>query len=606
MTKENKKENQKIVPDTSILIQGKLSALIESGELKDVDIIIPEMALDELQAQASRGKDIGFEGLEEIKKIREIGKDKGIKIEFTGRRPTQEEINLAKKGRIDALIRDAAKTHGAVLYTSDYVQALTGEVEGVQIKYIPQPLRVSELILENFFTEDTQSVHLKEGISPLAKKGKPGQISLVKIREEPVSEEEINDIINQVVLKARSDKDSNIEMGLYGAMVIQLRNYRIAITKPPFSDAVEVTAVRPTTKVNLESYKLHKDIEKRIIENAAGVLIAGPPGSGKSTFAASISDFISAKNKIVKTFEQPRDLQVGKEVTQYAPLEGSWEKTSEILLLVRPDYTIFDEIRKTQDFRVFADMRLAGVGMVGVMHATDPINAIQRFIGRIELGTIPHVIDIVIYIKDGQIKKVLELSMSVKVPSGMVEADLARPVVEVRDFETKTLEFEIYSYGEENVVMPVKEDSKESGVKELAKNAVYREVSRFDRDAKISILSDDRVLVKVRNEAIPALIGKKGSNIEALEKKLGISITVEPKDETFKKEVEYGMEESGAHFVIFVDQRYTGKMVDLYSGDDFILSSTVGKKGKISINKKSDVGSAVLQALTVNKLRVLV
>jgi len=604
MTKE--KEIQKIVPDTSILIQGKLSALIESGELKDADIIIPEMVLDELQAQASRGKDIGFEGLEEIKKIRELGKDKGIKIEFSGRRPTLEEINLAKKGRIDALIRDAAKSHRAVLYTSDYVQALIGEVEGVQIKYIPQPLRVRELILEKFFTEDTQSVHLKEGVVPVAKKGKPGQISLVKIREEPITEAELNDIINQIVLKARSDKESNIEMGLYGAMVIQLRNYRIAITKPPFSDAVEVTAVRPTTKVNLESYKLHKEIEKKIVEQSAGVLIAGPPGSGKSTFAASISDFISSKNKIVKTFEQPRDLQVGKEVTQYAPLEGSWEKTSEILLLVRPDYTIFDEIRKTQDFRVFADMRLAGVGMVGVMHATDPINAIQRFIGRIELGTIPHVIDIVIYIKDGQIKKVLELSMSVKVPSGMVEADLARPVVEVRDFETKNLEFEIYSYGEENVVMPVKEDSKESGVKELAKAAVYREVSRFDRDAKVSILSDDRVLVKIRNEAIAGIIGKKGSNIELLEKKLGVSITVEPKDETFKKEVEYGMEESGAHFTIFVDQKYTGEMVDIYSGDDFVLSSTVGKKGKISINKKSDVGSAVLQALTINKLRVLV
>ena len=196
--------------------------------------------------------------------------------------------------------------------------------------------------------------------------------------------------------------------------------------------------------------------------------------------------------------------------------------------------------------------------------------------------------------------------MSVKVPSGMVEADLARPVVEVRDFETKNLEFEIYSYGEENVVMPVKADSKESGVKELAKAAVYREVSRFDRDAKVSILSDDRVLVKLRNDAIAGIIGKKGSNIEALEEKLGISITVEPKDETFKKDVEYGMEESGAHFVLFVDQRYTGKMVDLYSGDDFVLSSTVGKKGKISINKKSDVGSVVLQALTMNKLRVLV
>ena len=30
----------------------------------------------------------------------------------------------------------------------------------------------------------------------------------------------------------------------------------------------------------------------------------------------------------------------------------------------------------------------------------------------------------------------------------MVEADLARPVIEVRDFETKALEHEIYTFGQ--------------------------------------------------------------------------------------------------------------------------------------------------------------
>jgi len=39
--------------------------------------------------------------------------------------------------------------------------------------------------------------------------------------------------------------------------------------------------------------------------------------------------------------------------------------------------------------------------------------------------------------------------MEVKVPSGMTEADLARPVVTVKDFETNKLEYELYSYGEE-------------------------------------------------------------------------------------------------------------------------------------------------------------
>ena len=62
------------------------------------------------------------------------------------------------------------------------------------------------------------------------------------------------------------------------------------------------------------------------------------------------------------------------------------KKAVDILLLVRPDYTIFDEVRRAQDFEVFADMRLAGVGMVGVVHASSPLDAIQRFMGRVELG----------------------------------------------------------------------------------------------------------------------------------------------------------------------------------------------------------------------------
>ncbi|MFQ5648257.1 MAG: ATPase, partial [Candidatus Aenigmatarchaeota archaeon] len=189
--------------------------------------------------------------------------------------------------------------------------------------------------------------------------------------------------------------------------------------------------------------------------------------------------YLHSRGKIVKTFEQPRDLQVGPEVTQYAPLEGDWSKTAEHLLLVRPDYTIFDEIRQTKDFRIFSDMRLAGVGMIGVVHSTSPVSAIQRFIGRIELGIIPNIIDTVINIEAGKICKVYELALLVKVPSGMTEADLARPVVEIRDFATKNLEYEIYTYGAENVIIPVKK-GKPSPVKELALEQVRKELGRFD------------------------------------------------------------------------------------------------------------------------------
>ena len=146
------------------------------------------------------------------------------------------------------------------------------------------------------------------------------------------------------------------------------------------------------------------------------------------TFAASVADYLIERGFLVKTMESPRDLSVREEVTQYAPLEGNMALTADILLLVRPDYTIYDEMRKTADFQVFADMRLAGVGMIGVVHATRPIDAIQRMIGRVELGIIPQVVDTVIFIEAGAVVKVYDFT--VKVPYGMFEADLARPVIE--------------------------------------------------------------------------------------------------------------------------------------------------------------------------------
>ena len=51
--------------------------------------------------------------------------------------------------------------------------------------------------------------------------------------------------------------------------------------------------------------------------------------------------------------ESPRDLQVADTITQYSPLEGDMENTADILLLVRPDFTIYDELRKNHDFDCF-------------------------------------------------------------------------------------------------------------------------------------------------------------------------------------------------------------------------------------------------------------
>jgi len=594
------------VPDTSVLINRKLSELIEEGKLDNSRIVIPRIVIDELQAQASRGKDVGFRGLDEIKRIRSLCEKHKIKLTFSGERPTQEDISLAKKGRLDALIRDFAVKENATLLTSDYVQALVGEAENVKVEYIPFDISQKKIKIEEFFGPDTQSVHLKAGVRPYAKCGKPGEVKLVYLRDKPMEEEELKSIIYEILSKVHKDPSSFIEIGKQGAnaMVVQMGRYRISITRPPFSSATEVTAVRPIVKLELKDYNLHKELEEMIVSGSRGILIAGPPGSGKSTFAASIAEFLSKKGKVVKTFEQPRDLQVGPEITQYAPLENDWEKTAELLLLVRPDYTIFDEVRKTKDFKVFADMRLAGVGMIGVVHATDIISAIQRFMSRMELGMIPHVVDTVIYIKNGRIEKVYTLNLLVKVPSGMVEQDLARPVIEVRDFETKQLEYEIYTFGEENVVVPIKQPSKHA--KEKVMKIIIDELGKVDKDLEIEFISDNRVLLRVRNEAIPKIIGRKGKNIEELERKTGMSISVEPREMTLKEEVKYLFGEKGSYFKIALEKKYAGKQIDLYDGEEYLFSPVVGKNGEVWIKKRSSEGEKILRAVSLKKLRVMV
>ena len=296
----------------------------------------------------------------------------------------------------------------------------------------------------------------------MAKRGKPGNFELVRLDENKTTYPQLTMIIQEVSEASRVSGKGSIEISRSGATVIQFGKFRIAITRPPFSDGLEVTIVRPIVRLVLADYNASDKLMERLSGKAEGIIISGPPGSGKRYFGKRAWRSFTLKEKRssrhLNRQETFRCLTKSRSMVRW---KGSFEKAVDILLLVRPDYTIFDEVRRAHDFEVFADMRLAGVGMVGVVHASSPLDAIQRFMGRVELGMIPHILDTIIFVKDGGIKKVYELSLTVKVPTGMTEADLARPLVEVRDFESGQIEYEIYTFGEENVVVPVSNIAKE-------------------------------------------------------------------------------------------------------------------------------------------------
>jgi ATPase len=143
--------------------------------------------------------------------------------------------------------------------------------------------------------------------------------------------------------------------------VFQCGRYRIVYTKPPVSGADELTIVRPVKQLPLDAYDLDDHLISLITNPHNGILIAGAPGEGKSTFAQAVTSYLATKNLIIKTIEAPRDLQVDKTITQLSFFHASHQEIRDILLLSRPDITIFDEVRNHDDFHLYKDLRLAGI-----------------------------------------------------------------------------------------------------------------------------------------------------------------------------------------------------------------------------------------------------
>jgi len=598
----------KIVLDTSVIINGLLTAQVESGNIRNSEIIIPQAVIDELQSQASQKKEQGFAGLKEIKNLQNLSKNFGLEISIQGSHPSSEDIRMAGKGKIDSIIKDIAKQNHATLYTSDNVQHLVAQTEGITSVYLRPTLKEEELVFLKYFDSETMSVHLKENLIPLAKKGKPGSFVLTKISDAPLTRDDLEFMAKQILDTPKTSDSSNLEISKAGASVIQYKDYRIAITRPPFSEAFEITIVHPIVKLSLEDYSISEELMERFMDRAEGIVISGPPGSGKSTLASGLANFYHGQGKIVKTFESPRDLQVDLGITQYSKLDGSFDNTADILLLVRPDYTIFDEVRRREDFHTFADLRLTGVGMVGVIHANSPLDAIQRFIGKIELGIIPNVLDTVVFVKDGQIDLVYELELKVKVPTGMTESDLARPVIEIRNFENNTLEHEIYTFGEENVIVPIGKKSQKVGIEKLAEDKIRDTFKRYDPKSDVEILSDNRVRVLVDKHAIPSIIGRGGSNIKDIEKSLKIHIDVVERDSssyTSSGDLPFSFSESKTSVMLTVSREYNSMHADIFVNDKHVTTARIGKKGQIKLPRRSEGAKNLMQlASSQNEIHI--
>ncbi|MGC8645099.1 MAG: PINc/VapC family ATPase [Thermoplasmata archaeon] len=582
------RETKSYIPDTSVIVDGRFCEFLKGKTPSTV--VIAESVISEIEHQANEGRSIGFAGLEEMKKLRKMCDEGLINLVFHGKRPSEWQIKRAKSGEIDDLVRQAALDTGSILVTGDYVQKSIAEVKGIEAIYL-EPIQLLSKRIETFFSENTMSVHLKEGTRPRFKIGKPGSWKL-EYGSSVVSREEIITIANDIVERARNDPKSLIDLDARGATVVQLGNIRIIVTRPPVSDGIEITAVRPIKKLSLDDYKIEEQLMRRFRDRAEGILVSGRPGAGKSTFVQALAEYYNSLGKIVKTIEKPRDLQVSEEITQLTPLEGSIEKTGDILLLERPDYTVFDEIRVSDDFTIYADLRLAGVGMLGVIHSSRAIDALQRFVGKIELGLIPQIIDTIIFIESGAIKEVLDLSYSVKIPTGMSEEDLARPVIEVKDFFTARLLYEIYTFGEQVVVVPA------SGRKRRDMKSVFNTVEKELEGIphRIDIEESGRLKLYVPEQYKGEVIGRGGGRIKSLEHSAGMPVDVE--EMRSEAGTPQSVEVTNTKINLYIGEEMKDRQIEIMVDGSPLFVARVSKNGVVQVKAKSVHGRALRKAIT--------
>jgi ATPase len=268
-------------------------------------------------------------------------------------------------------------------------------------------------------------------------------------------------------------------------------------------------------------------------------------------------------------------------------------------------------------------MRLAGIGMIGVVHAIGAHDALQRFSDRIDFGVLPQIVNTIIFVDKGEITNLYDIGFTIKVPEGMSSEINLRPVTTVADYETGELLFEIFKYDSETIVMPVmrplpvtaaplkppviqKEAAEASPWKMLEKD-IQREIGRYtDGYVDVHMLSDTKALVYIEDKDVPAAIGKGGKNIAGIVNKVGIGIDIRPRSELEKQPPPPAPEEElqlGGGVKIRMDKKQlaiicpdqAGKIVDVFAGKEYLFTATVNDSGEIHLAKNSSIAQEMIK-----------
>jgi len=316
----------KLVPDTSAVIDGRVSERIADGSYKEATVLVPEAVVGELESQANAGYDSGWNGLEELQTLTGYADEREIELEYVGRRASGSEQAGASEGDVDAIIRDVAEDHEATLLSSDTVQSEVAKAKGLDVEYVePEVHSDEDLPIAPFFDEETMSVHLKTDTKPKAKRGALSGMSYKVIDETVTSDEQIDEWADEIESLARTSREGFVELSEPGMTIVQYQDYRIAVARPPFADGIEITAVRPIVKTTLEDYEFADDLRERLLERQRGVLISGAPGAVSRPLRRQLRSSSTTTTTPSRRWRNPGTCRSARRLPSTPPSAAIWQ-----------------------------------------------------------------------------------------------------------------------------------------------------------------------------------------------------------------------------------------------------------------------------------------
>ena len=191
----------------------------------------------------------------------------------------------------------------------------------------------------------------------------------------------------------------------------------------------------------------------------------------------------------------------------------------------------------------------------------------------------------------------------------MKEADLARPVIEVRDFETGELKNEIYTYGEQTIVMDIDlvsgsnpDAGYKSSVDKIAEKEILRKVKKLlPKRAKVDVevISPERANIYIPEEFIPKIIGKNGKRIAEIEEHVGISLGVEVIESKPVNNAPFEVDilHTKKQLILELGKENGRKNFDIKIDGHYLLTATTSKKGEIKIKRGIELSDIIIEAI---------